>query len=261
MACSKVDRGGAMQLAGLVLCVAGAFGCGDGVTVNNHNPKGTVGALILDGATQQPLPGVTVTLLSAGGTFHSGTAADGFFRTGAVPAGAFTMQLSKDGYVPVSVQGNLVGTNGNFPIANPLATLGPIGLAPVGPDFVVRVADSNGAAVAGVTGTLRNTFSYVDYSSTVPSGGHLLRITAEGLRPYQSDVAIQDAQDRTLDITLEKEQSRGGVPAWAWVVGGAVVASAAGVGAYFVFKPEDKQLSAPTGTGPFGGGSVQISRF
>jgi hypothetical protein len=38
---------------------------------------------------------------------------------------------------------------------------------------------------------------------SVPSGGHQIRITAPGMRPYQSEVLIQDKEGRTLDVTLE----------------------------------------------------------
>jgi len=38
---------------------------------------------------------------------------------------------------------------------------------------------------------------------TVTSGGHQLRITGPGMRPYQSEVVIQDRETRTLDISLE----------------------------------------------------------
>jgi hypothetical protein len=37
----------------------------------------------------------------------------------------------------------------------------------------------------------------------VPSGGHQLRITAPGMRPYQSEVVVQDRETRTLDVALE----------------------------------------------------------
>jgi hypothetical protein len=37
----------------------------------------------------------------------------------------------------------------------------------------------------------------------VPSGGHQLRIVATGMRPYQSEVVIQDRETRTVDVTLE----------------------------------------------------------
>jgi hypothetical protein len=38
---------------------------------------------------------------------------------------------------------------------------------------------------------------------SVPAGGHQLRITAPGMRPYQSEVVIQDRETRTVEVALE----------------------------------------------------------
>src|SRR5581483_9672467 len=40
---------------------------------------------------------------------------------------------------------------------------------------------------------------------TVPAGGHQLRVTAAGMRPYQSEVVIQDRETRSLDVVLESD--------------------------------------------------------
>jgi hypothetical protein len=40
---------------------------------------------------------------------------------------------------------------------------------------------------------------------TVPSGGHQLRVTAAGMRPYQTEVVIQDKETRSLSVVLEAE--------------------------------------------------------
>jgi hypothetical protein len=40
---------------------------------------------------------------------------------------------------------------------------------------------------------------------TVPSGGHQLRVTAQGMRPYQTEVVIQDKETRSLNVVLEAE--------------------------------------------------------
>jgi hypothetical protein len=36
------------------------------------------------------------------------------------------------------------------------------------------------------------------------AGGHQLRVTAPGMRPFQSEVVIQDRETRSVDVTLEK---------------------------------------------------------
>jgi hypothetical protein len=40
----------------------------------------------------------------------------------------------------------------------------------------------------------------------VPTGGHQLRVTAPGMRPYQSEVLIQDRETRTIEVVLEAEE-------------------------------------------------------
>jgi len=41
--------------------------------------------------------------------------------------------------------------------------------------------------------------------NAIPSGGHQLRVTAVGMRAYQSEVVIQDNELRSVDVTLEKD--------------------------------------------------------
>jgi hypothetical protein len=40
---------------------------------------------------------------------------------------------------------------------------------------------------------------------TVPSGGHQLRVTAPQMRPYQTEVVIQDKETRSVSVALEAE--------------------------------------------------------
>jgi hypothetical protein len=149
----------------VALCMVGAA-CGDsGVVVNNSNPLGTVGGLVVDGVSQLPLDGVAVKLLSGGGTFDTTTGTDGFYKLAQVPAGTFTIELSKEGFLPITIQGELAGSVGNFPISSPVTTVSPFGMVPKGPDFIVRVVDGNGVAVNGAVATARMQFSYIDLSS------------------------------------------------------------------------------------------------
>jgi hypothetical protein len=86
------------------------------------------------------------------------------------------------------------------------------------------------------------------YEGTLASGGHTLRVTAPGKRPYQNEVLVQDNQLRTIGVTLEAEpeSSSGGVPAWVWVTGGVVAAAGLSTGAYFLFSQE-KPADYPKG--------------
>ena len=54
--------------------------------------------------------------------------------------------------------------------------------------------DSSDVGVGGYKGKLR-------------SGGHTLRVTAPGMRPYQSEIFVGDDETRTIDVPLEKEQA------------------------------------------------------
>ncbi len=38
----------------------------------------------------------------------------------------------------------------------------------------------------------------------LPAGGHQLRVTAPGMRPFQTEVVIQDRETRSVDVALEK---------------------------------------------------------
>lgn len=84
------------------------------------------------------------------------------------------------------------------------------------------------------------------WTATIKSGGHTLRVTCEGMLPYQTEVLLEDGQSRDIPVTLQPEPRKGLLPAWAWIAGGVVVAGGLGVGGYFLFKPSSSY------TGPAG---------
>ena len=94
------------------------------------------------------------------------------------------------------------------------------------------------------------------WSGTLKSGDHQLRVTGEGMQPYQTEVLLQDDDTRNVDVTLIPEKG-GGIPAWAWIVGGVVVAGGLGTAGYFLFQPAKSQYTGPAGN--FGPGVVQAS--
>jgi hypothetical protein len=88
------------------------------------------------------------------------------------------------------------------------------------------------------------------WQGTLPSGVHSVEATAKGKQPYVADSLVQDNQTATLRINLQNEPSKAapassGLPAWLWVGGAVVLAAGAGVGSYFLFKPDDKGPPAP----------------
>lgn len=90
----------------------------------------------------------------------------------------------------------------------------------------------------------------------LPSGGHMLRVTAPGKIAYQTEVFIQDNQTRDVGVTLDNEPSRG-VPVWAWIAGGVVVAGGLTTAGYFIFK-SDNTYEGPSGN--LSPGVVQAAR-
>jgi hypothetical protein len=99
-----------------------------------------------------------------------------------------------------------------------------------------------------------------EWEGTLPSGAHSVAVTGEGKRPYQSEAVVQDNQGSTLRVALEPESSvaGGGDLTWLWVAGGAVAAAGLGVGAYFMFKPEDEGPPPPI-LGTLNPGAVPLS--
>jgi hypothetical protein len=101
------------------------------------------------------------------------------------------------------------------------------------------------------------------WEGALPAGVHTLSVTSPKKRPYQSEIVVQVGQTSTARIALEAEvERRDGFWAgpWPWVVGGAVLAAGAGVGAYFVFRPED-EAAPPIVDGTLGNAQAPLLRF
>ncbi len=74
------------------------------------------------------------------------------------------------------------------------------------------------------------------YTGVVASGGHSVKVDADGYKPYQSEVTVLDNQKRGVSIQLERNSKT-----WLWLLGGGVLVAGAAVGGYFLFKPKDEQ--------------------
>jgi PEGA domain len=108
--------------------------------------------------------------------------------------------------------------------------------------ILVRARPGDVIAIDGTT------VSVAQWEGDLASGGHLLRVTAPEMYPYQSDVVVADDQNRTIDVRLEPKPHAGGLPSWVWIVGGAVIVAGAATAAYLVLKPSDQQAGATPGT-------------
>jgi PEGA domain len=74
------------------------------------------------------------------------------------------------------------------------------------------------------------------WSGSLPQGEHLLRVTAEDMRPHEQEISIVAGQTRTLHVALERAES--GVSAWVWIgAGSALVVAGLVTGGYFLFRP------------------------
>jgi hypothetical protein len=88
------------------------------------------------------------------------------------------------------------------------------------------------------------------WQGTLPSGVHSVEATAKGKQQYVADSLVQDNQTSTLRVNLQNEPGKAapvssGLPTWLWVGGAVVLAAGAGVGGYFLFKPDDKGPPPP----------------
>lgn len=93
------------------------------------------------------------------------------------------------------------------------------------------------------------------FDGALPSGKHRLRVAAAGTRPFETSVLIEDDRTRALDVTLAPAPVAFGLPAWAWIAGGAAVLAGAGAATYFVTRsPASDGDGLPNGSA----GKVQL---
>jgi hypothetical protein len=163
-----------------LLVVLGQLACGgdeDKLGVTNVSPRGSVGGLILDAATMNPMTGVQATVVAGGTRYPSGdtpaaTDATGHFSVQDVPSGNLIVQLTPTdtkAFRAVNIVAALPNSAGEFPLDNATLSLGPIGLLPLtdkNSAFVVQFVTPDGApAAAGIKAFLRTVVEYVDFKA------------------------------------------------------------------------------------------------
>jgi hypothetical protein len=82
------------------------------------------------------------------------------------------------------------------------------------------------------------------WTGVLPPGPHSVRITGPDSSPFESEVVIEEHQTRSIDVTLRPMRHAGGLPVWAWIAGGTVLAAGAITASYFAFKPSEPQSAA-----------------
>ena len=168
---------------------------GDAVDVSNVDPEGSVGGIIIDAQTREPLPGVTLALLAGGTVFDPEvTAEDGSFQFTEVPGGDVILTIAGgDAHSGATVRGTLPSSAGDFPLDNATLTLGPLGLLPNGDDFEVRVLDQFGAPVSGYPLGAELQVQYVDYSQGFPDAeGQIFIQTTTNADGYATVAGLPD---------------------------------------------------------------------
>jgi hypothetical protein len=89
------------------------------------------------------------------------------------------------------------------------------------------------------------------WDGAAASGGHTLRVTAPGMKPYQTEVIVQDNAVRRIHVTLDAEPKTG-LPTWALITGSALLAAGAGVGiGYLAWKASEPRDPVAGNLGPY----------
>jgi hypothetical protein len=123
------------------------------------------------------LSGATVTLIAGGKSFTGMTDMNGVFGVTDVPSGSFIAKIDAMGYLAASINGTL-GPVGNFPVSNPIATLGPVGLIKSDGTFAVKLVDQTGAPTPNINVTARPQVRWVDFNNGSPIAMGSFEVTA-----------------------------------------------------------------------------------
>lgn len=124
----------------------------------------------------------------------------------------------------------------------------------------LRVIASPGDTIS-IDGTV---VGHGQWEGPLPSGIHSLQVTAPGKRPYQADVGVRNQQLSTVRVALEATPTehafapQAGTSPWPWIAGGVLLAGL-GVGAYFLFRPDDETTVRPPVTGSLDPGAIPLS--
>lgn len=196
-------------VAGAVLLASGCGG--DSLSVDTVNARGSVGGLVLDAETRNPLEGVSVDLLAGGVYFEPVvTGADGRYAFTNVPAGEILVTMtSSAGYQRALLRDEIPSNAGEFPTGNAAVTIGPIGLIPTSETFSVRVLDQEGRPVSQYEVWMRTFSQYIDFTSgRGVSAGETLAATITDVDGYArfenvpNFFRIGPEADDTLDFLL-----------------------------------------------------------
>jgi len=86
------------------------------------------------------------------------------------------------------------------------------------------------------------------WEGMLPSGVHVLQVTAVGFRAHTQRIVVADAQTRGFDVQLERAP-KSAVPTWLWLTSGAAVAAGLVTAGALMLKPEDHKSPVPNTLG------------
>src|SRR5437879_3905533 len=148
-------------------CCVALSAC-NSVGVDNGNPTGTVGAIVLDAASEMPLPGATVKITTPYGVKTAMSGMDGTFVVQGVAAGVFIIEISSTGYVTARFTDRITGAIGNFPAHDTTDNLGVLGLIKNTGVFNVRLLDEKGGPVPMTKAVVHTSVQFIDFSPGFP---------------------------------------------------------------------------------------------
>jgi hypothetical protein len=157
-----------------------------------------------------------------------------------VDMGKRQLRVEKAGFVPYATELDLAGGK-SVELKVALA-------AEVHEGMLRVVADPS--AVISVDGKVMGTATW---TGTLPSGAHTVHVSGAGKQSYHTEVVIKDGDTSALHIALQDEQKnvllrdQGSNNTIWWVVGGVALAGA-GVGTYFLLRPDDEPRQPDSGT-------------
>lgn len=150
-----------------------------------------------------------------------------------IDLGTHRVTVTKDGFVEYGTTRTVVSSE---PV-HLTAILTPV--APPEGRLAVRAGPGDAIAVDGTP------MAIGAWTGPLPFGPHIVRVTEPNSTPFESEVVVDEAQTRSVDVTLRPLRRRSGLPAWAWVAGGAVLAAGAVTACYFAFKTSEPTTGAP----------------
>ncbi|HEY3352957.1 MAG TPA: carboxypeptidase-like regulatory domain-containing protein [Polyangia bacterium] len=165
----------AVKAACFAWLVGGLVACGSDqqpLEVKASKAEGSVGGVVLNAATREPLAGAKIALVAGGiAATPVTTGADGSFTFTKVSAGDVVVMIDIEGYLSATLHGTLPGA-AQYPVDNTVLTFGPIALVPATGTFQAILQFEDGSPAGGLTLTARTNLRFYDYAESGAGVGY-----------------------------------------------------------------------------------------